>query len=330
MRENRRVIFSEFGEPEEVLRVETCKVRQPGPGEVCVRMLAAPINPADVNYAQGVYGEKPELPCLHTGLEGCGIVDASKSQDFVPGDMVILLHGVGTWSRFLTVPAGQLLKLNERLDPMQAAMLKINPLTALRLLNDYADLKPGDWIALNAANSGVGQCLIQLAKERGLHTICTVRQAEERREGLLSAGADVVVEDSPEAVAQVKSMPGVNRPKLAANCVGGESATSLMELLQPCGCMVTYGAMSRRSIKVPNSWLIFRNISLHGLWCTRWLQQASPEEIAADYAYLASAVARGSLHQSITAVYGIDNINEACRHARREGRNGKVILRLGE
>lgn len=331
MRENRHACFSAFGAPEEVLHVCTEEMRPPAAGEICVRMLAAPINPADINYIQGVYGEVPELPAHRVGLEGCGIVHESAASGFEPGDMVILLDTVGAWSRFLTAPAAAFLRLEAHIDPMQAAMLKVNPLTALRVLEDYTPLQTGDWLVLNAANSGVGQCLIQLAHARGLHTICVVRQAAARREALQELGADLVVdEEEPDMVRAVLATPGVQRPLLASNCVGGESALRLMDMLAPGGTMVTFGSMSRKSIKVPNSWLIFKNISLRGLWCTRWLQQMPTPTIAAAYHSLAELVAAGKLRQSIAAVHGLDNLPEACRQAQQEGRSGKIILRLGE
>ncbi len=331
MRENRHAYFSAYGEPEAVLQVGTEELRPPGEGEICVRMLAAPINPADINYVQGVYGEKPTLPAHAVGLEGCGVVNSSRATGFEPGDMVILLNTVGAWSRFLTAPAGHFLRLPGHLDPMQAAMLKVNPLTALRVLEDYVPLQAGDWLVMNAANSGVGQCLIQLARERGLHTICLVRQAAQRGDMLRALGADIVIdEEEPEAVQNVLATPGVKRPRLASNCVGGESALRLMDMLAPGGTMVTFGSMSRKSIKVPNSWLIFKDISLRGLWCTRWLQHTPATEVAAAYHYLAELVAAGKLQQRVAGVFGIDAVQEACRQARLEGRDGKILLRLGE
>jgi NADPH:quinone reductase-like Zn-dependent oxidoreductase len=49
-------------------------------------------------------------------------------------------------------------------DPRQLAMLSINPPTAALLLNESIDLRPGDWVAQNAANSGVGRSLSRLPR----------------------------------------------------------------------------------------------------------------------------------------------------------------------
>lgn len=42
-------------------------------------------------------------------------------------------------------------------------------------LTDFGNLKAGDWIIQNGANSMVGLAVIQLARERGIHTINVVR-----------------------------------------------------------------------------------------------------------------------------------------------------------
>ena len=71
-------------------------------------------------------------------------------------------------------------------------MLKVNPITAWRMLHDFVSLQPGDWLIQNAANSGAGQCVIQVARELGYKTVNVVRRAELVDE-LRSLGGDVVV-----------------------------------------------------------------------------------------------------------------------------------------
>jgi mitochondrial enoyl-[acyl-carrier protein] reductase / trans-2-enoyl-CoA reductase len=55
-------------------------------------------------------------------------------------------------------------------------MLRINPPTALLLLEDHVALQPGDWVIQNVANSAVGRHVIVLAKARGLRTVDVVRR----------------------------------------------------------------------------------------------------------------------------------------------------------
>ena len=283
MSENHYAEFSECSmKPQEVLEYVSGPIPVPEEGEVLVRMKAAPINPADINFVQGVYGLKPVLPHSRAGLEGCGVVQESRAEGFREGDEVILLRGVGSWSEYVAVPSVNVMKLPVKVDPVQAAMLKVNPLTALRMLEGFVSLEPGDWLVQNAANSGVGRCIIQLAREMGVKTVNFVRRPDELRDELTALGADLVVgEDDGDGVKNTLARLDGKRPVLASNAVGGESALRLMDMLAPGGSMVTYGAMSRKSLKVPNGFLIFKGIKLEGLWVTQWLKNAPVSEIEA-------------------------------------------------
>ncbi len=330
MKENHYAEFSECGvKPQEVLNYVSGPMPEAQDGEVLIKMLAAPINPADINFVQGVYGVKPVLPKSRAGLEGCGVVEESRAEGFNKGDQVIVLRGVGSWSEYVTAPAANVMKLPVAVDPVQAAMLKVNPLTALRMLEGYVNLKPGDWIVQNAANSGVGRCIIQLAKSMGVKTVNFVRRPDALRDELTALGADLVVGEDDEDVvkATLAKLDGA-RPVLASNAVGGESAMRLMDMLAPGGSMVTYGAMSKKSIKVPNGFLIFKGIKLEGLWVTQWLRSAPAEDIAAAYDKLARMMGEGALKQAVDTVYRLSEVVQAVAKAQEEFRNGKIVLKM--
>lgn len=320
--------FSVCGQPESVLQIATAAITPPQEGEVLVRMKSAPINPADINFIQGVYGIKPTLPHSRAGLEGCGIVAESNSPQFAQGDKVIILNGTGSWCQWLTAPASSLLKIPTEVDSSQAAMLKVNPLTAFRMLTGYVQLNPGEWIIQNAANSGVGRCIIQIAHQMGIKTINVVRRPDVLTEELTALGADIVIGEDAEAIKQLPTMTGGAKPRLASNAVGGDSATRLMDALAPSGTMVTYGAMSKQSIKVPNGFIIFKGITLQGLWVTQWLKSATVQETTAAYSQLASWMQQGKLTQAIDTVYPLRDVAQAAENAQQEFRAGKIVLDL--
>ena len=308
--------------PQDVLEYVSGPMPVPAEGEVLIRMKAAPINPADINFVQGVYGVKPVLPHSRAGLEGCGVVQESAAEGFRKDDEVILLRGVGSWSEYVAVPAVNVMKLPVKVDPVQAAMLKVNPLTALRMLEGFVSLTPGDWVVQNASNSGVGRCIIQLAREMGVKTVNFVRRPDELRDELTALGAD------EDVVKNTLARLDGKRPVLASNAVGGESALRLMDMLAPGGSMVTYGAMSRKSIKVPNGFLIFKGIKLEGLWVTQWLKNAPVPEIEAAYDKLARLMADGRLKQAVDTVYPLSDVRRAVEKAQEEFRSGKVVLSM--
>ena len=87
--------------------------------------------------------------------------------------------------------AAELVAVPPEIDPVHASMLKINPLTAWRLLHGYVDLARGDWLIQNAANSAAGRAVIQIAHELGFKTVNIVRRAELIDE-LRKRGVDVI------------------------------------------------------------------------------------------------------------------------------------------
>src|SRR5207248_1650286 len=157
-------VYSAHGNPADVLRVESRPWPRPRPEEVVVELRGAPINPADLNAIEGKYPGKREVPAV-PGFEGSGIVSelGKNVSELTIGSVVILPHHLGTWREACAVKAEQLVVVPSEVDPVQAAMLKINPLTAWRLLHGYVELKAGDWVIQNAANSAAGRAVIQIA-----------------------------------------------------------------------------------------------------------------------------------------------------------------------
>ncbi len=316
--------FTSFGKPTEVVELVDAPARELEEGELRLQMLYAPINPADINYIEGVYGIKPELPAT-PGLEGCGRVMESRSQDFQEGDLVITLKPVGTWSGQVVCAADHVLKIPTETPARQAAMLKVNPLTAWCMLTQLISLPEGSWVIQNAANSGVGSCVIQIAKLLGLRTINLVRR-EQLIEPLEALGADHVLLDNAYAMQTIRSITGDNPPSLALNAVGGDSALRLMDALAVKGIHVTYGAMSRRSLKVPNQFLIFKRIQLQGFWVTEWIKETDAALVADTYQQLAHWIIEGRLCQPVDSTYPLAEVKTALERAMQDQRDGKVLL----
>lgn len=315
--------FHEFGKPRDVLRCERRDLPTLPEGWVRLKILAAPVNPADLNFIEGTYGVKPELPAV-PGIEGCGEVIESRADGFRAGDRVIPLRRAGTWASHVQLPAEHMFKVPAGLDPLQAAMLKVNPATAWRLLTGFGTPPPGSWIVQNAANSGVGRCVIAVAHQLGIRTMNFVRRPE-LRDPLLLLGADQVMTDDDEGFAAAKAAMAEGRPFLAFNGIGGESALRLMNLLAPGGIHVTYGAMARRPLTVPNGLLIFKDIQLRGLWVARWIESAPKKELDEVYGRLAAMMAGGHLEVPVDSTFSLPSFAKALD--RVEGsRSGKVLL----
>lgn len=321
--------FAQTGRPGDVVTLQTVPDAPPGPGEVTVRMLFAPVNPADMNFIEGTYGRKPDLPAV-PGMEGVGVVEdvGDNVSSVHPGRYVLPASGPGCWASRITVRAGDLIPLPDGLDPQQAAMLRVNPATAWGMLHlDGGPPPPGSWIVQNAGSSAAAACILQVGRALGLKVMSLVRRAESI-DPCLKLGADAALPDSQESASAAVSAFGSNPPLRAFNAVGGDSAIRLAGLLVPGGTMITYGAMSRQALRIPNSFLIFRNLHFRGFWVTRWIESLNATERSALYARLAAMSLDGSLRQPVAAVYPLARIHEALEHAARDRRGGKVLLDL--
>ena len=128
------------------------------------------------------------------------------------------------------VKVADLVVVPNEIDFAQAAMLKINPLTAWRLLHGYVRLERGDWLIQNAANSAAGRAVIQISRKLGYKTVNIVRR-EELIEDLRAEGGDVVLVDGEKLRDEVAEATGRAPIRLGLNAVGGESALRLANTL---------------------------------------------------------------------------------------------------
>lgn len=311
------IVIHEHGDPATVARCEQFEIPPVAPGEVRVHVAFAPINPADINVLEGKYPVRPSLPGV-PGIEGAGVLE--------DGTHVLLPHGFGTWREAGNVRESALVHVPGNIPLEQAAMLRINPATALCLLREFTTPAPGGWVIQNAANSAVGRCVIQIAKHLGLRTVNVVRRAELVPE-LTAIGADAVIVASETLTSDILAVIGKDRASLALNAVGGDSATRIAGALAPGGSIVTYGAMARQPLRIPNGLLIFGDIVWRGFWITRWYERATAARRAALFAELFDLSERGIVTTPVEATYALEDIAAALAHAQRARRTGKVLLR---
>lgn len=264
-----KLVCTEYGGPLKVMKLEYDSIPEPDSFEVLVQMLMAPVNPVDINIIQGVYGIfKLPLPFV-PGIEGVGkiVKIGSKVTKFQIGNHVIPKKFVGIWRTYFTVPEDDLINVPNSLGLPEAATLFINPPTVYRMLKDYRDLKPGDTIIQNGANSACGSLAIQMCKILGIASVNIVRNRpdiDHLKANMRKLGATYVYTEDEVGNIDIFKTGKVSRPLLALNCVGGKSASSILRHLDIGGVMVTYGGMSKQHITISTSTLVFREISLEG------------------------------------------------------------------
>ena len=304
-------------------------VPDPGPpagDEVIVDVVAFPINPADILTIEGKYAARPPLPYT-PGAEAIGQVSAvgADVDGLATGDSVILL-GRENWVQKRRVKAAEVLKIEVQSDRLlQYAMLKVNPATAALMLREYVDLKAGDWVIQDAANSGVGHCLIRLARKAGVKTVNVVRR-ESLVEPLKAYGADVVLVGLDDLSERVNAATAGGHVRLAIDAVAGNTSLRLAECLADGGMMVNYGMLSGEPCMVMPDWVVFRHLTLTGFWLSTHLGQMPRDQKERLYRELSGDVRDGTLNVNIEATYDISDIKDALAHAARQSRDGKIIV----
>jgi len=212
-----------------------------------------------------------------------------------------------------------------------ASCLQVHGLTALKLLEDFAKLNPGDVVLYNGATSSVGQSIAQIAKAKGLRTIGILSYPrtdyDQSIQRLLNYGDLIVTEDLPRTVTYKRLVSDYPVPSLALDCLSGPTAVSMARLLKPGGTLVSYGAMSRKPLLLPSSLLLHNNIQVKGFWLERWLETQPKDEIVRLLGELVTLVRDRKLRMWFDSV-PLSKLSYAFTKATERGAERKVILDL--
>jgi NADPH:quinone reductase-like Zn-dependent oxidoreductase len=219
--------------------------------------------------------------------------------------------------------------MSDEADPLQLAMIGINPVAAYLLLNRYVSLMPGDWIGQTAANAAMGQYIIALAKLAGVKTLNVVRR-EEAAEQVRQWRGDRVVLQGDNLHKDIEEALGGKKLSLVLDTVGGTPVGELAKSLKHGGSIVLYAMQSGQFPAISPKDFIYRGFSLHGFWLVNWLRNAPRTEIAEIYQKLGDLVADGSLSAAVEHVYPLDRFKEAFKQSLKSNRSGKILFKFGD
>ncbi|MBC8161263.1 MAG: zinc-binding dehydrogenase [Roseiflexaceae bacterium] len=251
---------------------------QPEPGQLLVKMVAAPINPSDLMFLDGLYGVRPELP--HTaGFEGSGVVVASGGGLYggaLVGRRVATsaLEG-GTWAEYCLAPTMGCIPLTPQVSTLSGAMALVNPFTAWALVA-IARRQGAKAAVQTAAASALGRMIIRLSQRFDLPVINIVRR-QEQVEQLRALGATHILNSADaDFDQQLKQRCRELGATVAFDAVAGELTGQLLQAMPRHSEVHVYGALSLGAISAHPGDLIFRDQRILGFYLGHWLREQNP------------------------------------------------------
>jgi NADPH:quinone reductase-like Zn-dependent oxidoreductase len=299
------VAVTALGGPE-VLQV----VEQPepvaAPGGVVVRVRAVCVHPADVAARVGQIPGGPVPPPFLLGWDIAGeVVDVGADvTDLHVGDSVAgmipwyLTRGaIGGYAQMVAADVEWLVPVPTGLDPVVAATVPLNALTAHRALEIMA-LPEATTMLVTGASGGVGGFAAQLATRAGHKVLASATHDDE--EWVRGLGVQTVIPRSAD-LASARPVPAV----LDAVPVGDSAASTVADR----GVLVT----TRPTAPIDSARAVRQEVVL-----VRLDRLALRE--------LVEAVAKGQLRTRVAATLPLAEAAEAHRRLQSGGLRGKLVL----
>ncbi len=323
------VRFSEFGGPE-VLKIEDVPVREPGAGEVRIKVAAVGMNRAESMYFHGRYMEQPQLPS-GIGYEVAGTVEAvgpggdaslvGRKFATIPG---YSMNKYPSLAEVAVVPAEALAAVPDTLSDVEAASVWMQYGTAYGALVPFGKVTQGDFVIITAASSSVGLAAIQIVKVQGGKSIATTRTSAKKQE-LLDLGADYVIATEEEDLpARVKEITGGKLARVVFDPVGGDYINTLGQATANGGVIFLYGMLSGTPTPFPMT-TFARGISMLGYSI---LEVKTPEHLETMKKYIYDHLADGTFKPKIAKTFPFAETVAAYQYLESNQQVGKVAITL--
>jgi NADPH:quinone reductase-like Zn-dependent oxidoreductase len=230
---NTRVVLSALGGPE-VFKIIGDEIRDPGPKELRIRVLASGVSYADVLMRHGMYPGVPPIP-YSPGYDIVGTVDSCGAgvTQWKSGDLVAALTQTGGYSRHIVLSESEPVRVPVGLDPAEAVSLVLNYTTAYQLLHRIANLRSGQSVLIHGAAGGVGTAALQLGSLAGLKMFGTASKAKHH---LVVALGGIPIDYRTEDFGQIAA--GVNA---VLDPIGGRNWLRSYRALGKGGRFIGYG-----------------------------------------------------------------------------------------
>ncbi|MGY2026700.1 quinone oxidoreductase family protein [Nocardia gipuzkoensis] len=295
--------------------------------EVVIRAEAIPVLFPETKLRSGEFPLGAPLPLVF-GFQAAGIVTEVGTQvdpALIGQRVVVSTRGFGAYAEFVAAPADSVASVPDGLSTVDAAAVLMNGTVAIPLL-ETAALTGDETVLIEAAATGVGSALTQLAKEFGAARVIGTAGGPEKAARARELGADEVIDhNDPAWTTRLRETLGGATVDVVFDSIGGESASGLLDFMTPLrGRMLGYGWLSGAPAQITATDLIMRGLTYTGCAGPEWLNRVA----AARTTVLARAAA-GGLDPMVEAVLPLDQASHAHRLLEDRAPLGKIVLRPG-
>jgi len=312
------------------LMVQQIEIPKPAKGEVLIKMLASPINPSDLSLISGTYVGKKQYP-LTPGIEGCGIVVDSGGgflANMRLGKTVACSSSDkgGTWAEYMVTSATKVIPVSKEIPAQQAAMLIVNPITALSFIN-IAKKGKHKAIVNTAAASVLGQMLVKLCKQNGIELINIVR-SENHIEPLLKIGAKHIICTSENKWTEsLRTLASQMQAKLFFDAIAGANTAQLAHAAPKGSIIMVYANLSESNINIDPRILMHNNITIKNFFLGNYTAEKSilHNLLAAQKA---QKIIAEQPTNTIRKTYQLNDVNQAIEAYREKMSGGKILLTI--
>ncbi len=314
------------GGPETLILVDI-PIPSPKPNEVLVKIRAAGVNFIDVYFREGRY--PAPLP-LVLGQEAAGVVTevGSEVREVRIGERVAYTGVSGSYAEFACVPADRLVRLPAAISDSQAAAAMLQGMTAHYLTHDTYPLKKGETVLIHAAAGGVGQLLVQMAKNAGAQVIATVG-SQKKVQFARDAGADEVIvyteQDFETEARQLTNGKGVH---VVYDGVGKTTFDKDLNILRPRGYLVLFGGASG-AVAPFDPIVLSQKGSLFVTRPTLAHYIATRDDLQQRAASVLGMISQNTLKLHIGRTYALSEAQQAHRDLEARQTTGKLLLAPG-
>ena len=303
----RAAVLRGVGGPEELV-VDDVPEPVAADDHAIVDVRAAGVNFADVLIRLGRYPQMPELPTV-LGSEIAGELDGQRVLGFVPA-------GGGGYAERVAVERRWLLPLPPSASFAEGAAFPMAFLTAWIPLTELVRIAFGARVLVTAAAGAVGTAAVQIVRALNGAAVAAVGSPEKLDLPRSLGAVEAVTYDEIGELGQVD---------VVFDLVGGDVFAASLALLRPLGTAIAVGYAGGLWQDVSPTWLVGRNIGVHGFYLGR-LVGRDPDLVERAGRDVLRLWEGGAVHPIVGAMVPLEEAGEAHRLIEERHSTGKVVL----